>query len=348
MGAVETSDQTPTAPARVAVVDDEPAIVEIASHVLAEAGFEIERAYDAEGCLALLGTVELDAVLTDICMDSMDGFELIGAIGDRAPGLRTVVMTGHDTYEMVRRALAAGAYDYLDKPLDRHDAIVATVGRAVEATRLARHNDQLLGRLAASNAELAAANERLVELNGRLRLLAHTDALTGLHNRRHADAALARALERHARGRGTLAVALFDVDAFKAYNDRFGHDGGDRALREVARHLRHAASRGHTVARYGGEEFIAILPGSDLDDAVRWANEVRVEVERATAGASGEAGPLTLSAGVAALGASDRPGEPDAVLRAADAALYAAKAAGRNRVVGAGPDAVDGPVAKAA
>ena len=326
-------------PGRVVVVDDEPAIVEVAARVLEDAGFAVERAGDARTCLALTEVFELDAVLTDICMGAMDGFELIGALRARRPELRAVVMTAHDSYEMVRAALAAGAYDYLDKPLDRHAAIVATVARAVEATRLARRNARLLAELRGSNAKLAAANGRLVELNARLHRLAHTDPLTGLPNRRHLDATLARALARRAREPAPLAVALLDVDRFKAYNDRFGHDGGDRALRAVAAALRTCAAATDTVGRHGGEEFMAVLPGGPAGRARAWAERLRAVIEASTAGRTGDAGPLTVSLGVTELGAGDASADAASLLRAADAALYRAKEHGRNRVETAAPEA---------
>ena len=310
----------------VAVVDDEPAIVEVAAAVLAAAGFETVRADSASRCLALLERFELDAVLSDIRMDGMDGFALIEAIRQRVPALRTVVMTGHDTYEMVRSALAAGAYDYLDKPLDRHEELVATVERAVDATRLARNNARLLDRLAAKNAELAAANEELVTLNRRLRTLAHTDALTGLANRRRVDATLARTA---ADTDAPLSIALIDVDHFKRYNDRHGHAEGDRALRAVAQVLRAAGRAGDLIGRYGGEEFIALLPGTAEAAALDWAKALREAVARTRLG-GGES--VTVSVGVATRAAGQTGAGTDEMLRAADAALYAAKADGRDRV----------------
>ena len=134
-------------------------------------------------------------------------------------------------------------------------------------------------------------------------------------------------------------MALVDVDRFKAYNDRFGHDGGDRALRAVAAALRTSATGADTVGRYGGEEFMAVLPGGPAGRARAWAERLRAVIEASTAGRTGDAGPLTVSMGVAELDAGDAPADAASLLRATDAALYRAKERGRNRVETAASEA---------
>lgn len=153
-----------------------------------------------------------------------------------------------------------------------------------------------------------------------------TDPLTGIANRRAGEEALARESARAARHRLPLAVALFDVDRFKALNDRHGHGAGDRALREIARLLQGAMRSSDHLVRWGGEEFLAILPGEPFADALIVAERARRIVE--SSDLTARLG-ITISAGVAELMAGEAPAE---ALRRADAALYRAKAAGRNRV----------------
>lgn len=162
--------------------------------------------------------------------------------------------------------------------------------------------------------------------------MAFTDLLTGLPNRRHAEIFLRDEFAAAQRGR-TVAVVLFDLDDFKGYNDTHGHSAGDDALRAFASVLRANTRRMNLGARYGGEEFLAILAGSNPRGAEIFANRVRAALESEAIGAP----PLTVSAGVALY----RPEveDPDELLRDADAALYEAKRAGRNRVVvGGGVD----------
>ena len=156
---------------------------------------------------------------------------------------------------------------------------------------------------------------------------ADTDYLTGLLNRRAFDAEFRRQCDRAERSGLELALAMFDLDHFKQVNDRHGHAVGDQVLRDFAVLLERELRGGDTLARVGGEEFAVVLFGVDLDDAVAFAERIGRELQ--TRG-TGETPPLSASAGVAAL--SEREPTPEALLLAADRALYAAKTAGRRRV----------------
>lgn len=152
-----------------------------------------------------------------------------------------------------------------------------------------------------------------------------TDPLTGIANRRAADAALHAEIERANRAGSQVSVALLDVDHFKSVNDRFGHGAGDEVLRQIAATLSAQARLNDTVARWGGEEFIAILPIA-REGAVAFAERTRLAIQNLRCEPVGR---VTISVGVAEVG----PGEAaaDAVARA-DERLYEAKRAGRNRV----------------
>jgi diguanylate cyclase (GGDEF)-like protein/PAS domain S-box-containing protein len=173
-----------------------------------------------------------------------------------------------------------------------------------------------------------AADER-AELQG----LAFRDGLTGLFNRRHFDRELGRHWQQKSRAdkRGTLAVIMADVDAYKSYNDCYGHQRGDECLRTVAAAISSAASRvTDTVARYGGEEFALILPDTAGEGALIVAERIRTAVE--CLGIPHEAsssGIVTISVGVAATQAG-QDSDPAMLVGAADRALYAAKRQGRN------------------
>jgi len=182
--------------------------------------------------------------------------------------------------------------------------------------------------------ELGLAHRQLRLTNRRLSRLTRQDALTGLANRRHFDQALDLEWRRAVRQRGALAVALVDLDEFKRFNDTFGHPQGDRCLRQVAALLREAARRAtDVVARFGGEEFALLLPGLDAAAAARLLEPARSKLAELALPHPGSAhGRVTFSAGVAGLRA-DSPADVDALLAEADAALYRAKAQGRDRTV---------------
>lgn len=156
--------------------------------------------------------------------------------------------------------------------------------------------------------------------------MALTDPLTGLANRRQAHLVLARACEAARRGE-ELAVVLFDLDRFKAVNDRHGHAVGDMVLREMGERLTALTRRSDLAARFGGEEFLAVLRDTDARAAAAYAERVRREIRRAGL----PCGRVTVSAGVAEW--TREMASPDLLLAAADGALYRAKESGRDRVV---------------
>jgi len=166
-----------------------------------------------------------------------------------------------------------------------------------------------------------------------LQALAWTDALTGVANRHYLDHVLSEATAQAEAPPRTLAVLMLDIDHFKRLNDSLGHASGDECLRQVAAALRQSLSRpGDLLARYGGEEFIALLQGSDLEGALQVAERARLAVEGlAIPHPAWPAGRVTISIGCAS-GQAGSAAEMRHLISAADQALYAAKAAGRNRV----------------
>jgi diguanylate cyclase (GGDEF)-like protein len=162
--------------------------------------------------------------------------------------------------------------------------------------------------------------------------LSMRDPLTGLFNRRYLEETLGRELPRARRRGESVGVILLDLDHFKRLNDTFGHDAGDFVLNRMGELLAHA-SRGSDIAcRFGGEEFALVLPGASLDTARKRAEAIRAGFEALDVEFEGrKIGPLTLSAGVAAI--SPESEDWSTALQQADRALYAAKQAGRNRVL---------------
>lgn len=200
------------------------------------------------------------------------------------------------------------------------NALVGKLRRAFD------DNAALLRALQEANTTLQA---RVEDRTRDLARLAHTDPLTGLSNRRDLDACLERAVRAGADGT-PFSLILVDIDHFKAINDRYGHAVGDQVLVAVAGILGCGLNDRDVLGRWGGEEFMILCHGTALEAAGALAEAIRLRVEAA---ALPTVGGLTCSFGVAALGAGE---SGDSLLGRADAALYAAKARGRNRVEAAG------------
>jgi diguanylate cyclase (GGDEF)-like protein len=191
---------------------------------------------------------------------------------------------------------------------------------------------QLLAQSVADGLALTWTNLSLREA---LRQEAIRDPLTGLYNRRFMEESLLREMRRAQRGGQTVAVILLDVDRFKQVNDRFGHEAGDMLLRALGTLLQ-ASSRGSDIAcRYGGEEFVLILPETSLETAQQRAEQIREKFRSLKVAVQPDEAPTT-SASLGVAGYPLHSDSPEGLLRAADAALYEAKRAGRNRTRVAG------------
>ena len=209
----------------------------------------------------------------------------------------------------------------------RIESATADIFTPANVTAFELFANQVAGaiRLARMKRDLEEANEHLSSAIETLHKMSNTDALTGTANRRHFDDTLTLEWRRAVRNETLLSLVMADIDFFKPYNDTHGHQAGDELLRRVAQTLQSRLQRaGDLVARYGGEEFAILLVGIDAQRAREAAERARADVEAL--------GDVTISAGVATM-VPYRDMQPDDLVRAADAALYEAKRAGRNRVV---------------
>jgi len=321
----------------VLVVDDEETVVIVVCGILEEAGYTTLQAGSGEEALDIFAINKVDMVITDVRMGGMDGFELMKRLKLIDKHLNVIVMTGYDSYDTVLKALQSGAYDYMQKPLDNHTELLAAVDRACSSSRLIRQNAQLLHELESSHTQLSRANRGLVEANHKLKKLASTDTLTLLFNRRYFDQVLRREVDRRNRYKLPLTLVMIDIDHFKEINDTHGHEAGDNALRKVASIIADCARTADIVARYGGEEFVVILPQTDPENAVVFAERARAAVDAEELELDDVKINLTISLGVAGTYAQGGSTDPQTLINIADKALYEAKADGRNRYVRA-PD----------
>ena len=304
---------------RILIVDDHEDNVEVIRARLEASGYQIESAADGIEALERVRQSPPDLILLDVMMPHIDGIEVARRIkaDESLPFIPIIMQTALDTVQHKVEGLGAGADDYVTKPIN----FAELEARVKSMLRIKLLQD-----------ELARANEHLARANAELQRVAVTDALTGLHNRRNVETLLHDMFEHSIRLNEPLACAMFDIDHFKSVNDTYGHQAGDAVLEQLAGILEATAREIDKVGRYGGEEFIVLLPGAGLDDAVTFAERTRQQVESHTFTFEGGSLRRTISGGVAAF-PHPRIAHREALVKAADDALYVSKELGRNRVV---------------
>jgi diguanylate cyclase (GGDEF)-like protein len=338
----------------ICVDDEEGILTALRQQLGARFGDEcqIEVAQSAKDALELVEELSregepLAVMIADQIMPGMKGVELLEEVHKRSPGTTKILLTGQAGLDAVVAAInKAGLNRYIPKPWDEPD-LRLTVEGLLKTFRLHRQNELLFEDLKRKNLELESAKAQLEakvkertaaleEANQRLNRLAVTDGLTGLYNHRYFHEQLQQSVERSLRSRTPTALLMIDVDHFKKYNDRQGHPAGDEALRTVARLISEDRRAVDVVARYGGEEFAILLHDVPRTTAVELAEKIRARVASAPIAHADKQplGQLTVSIGVAGCPQDGQTAE--ALLEAADVALYRAKKSGRDTVVQAG------------
>ena len=277
-----------------------------------------------------------DLVLMDLIMPQVNGVEACRAIKAdvRLSDIPVVMVTASVGLEALEESFAAGAIDYIKKPVIPDELLV----RVRSVLTLKREIDARKAR----EEELLAIRSQLEVANTELHRLSVEDALTGIANRRVFDTTLAKEWARAVRERTEVSLVLVDIDHFKGFNDTYGHVDGDECLRAVAGVLKAMVHRpADLVARYGGEEFAVVLPCTDSPGGRAVAERLRQAVSglRIEHKSSSTAEHVTISVGCATLDA-DSATDRNVLVQLADAALYRAKENGRNRVEVYVPDSV--------
>ncbi len=296
----------------VLVIDDAQDIHDIVGARLRSETVDLFHAHDAEEGERLVRERHPDLVLLDLQMPGTDGMALCRILKEdpELMHIPVIFLTGTLDVATKVQAFDLGAVDYVTKPFDA----VELKARVRAALRTKRYQDLLTSK-------------------------AQIDALTGLWNRGYFNDQLGIELSLWERKRVAVALVMVDIDRFKSVNDTHGHPFGDTVIHKVAVVLDDLSRDSDVVCRYGGEEFTVILRDTGAEGAAVMAERMRAAVEALEFRADRQAVPVTASVGVAAsdLWPDGAALTADALLQAADDALYRAKRAGRNRVESAGP-----------
>jgi len=335
--------KSPVAPPKgnILVVDDTPDNLRVLSSMLTMRGHTVRKALNGQMALTACQTVVPDLILLDINMPGMNGYEVCNFLknSENTCNIPVIFISVLDEALDKVKAFTVGGADYITKPFQVEE-VLARVENQLTVRRLQISLQDRNRLLKEQNALLLQeiekrrrAEEALQKANEKLQLLADSDSLTGIANRRHFDEYLQREWKRASRDKLYLSLVLCDIDCFKLYNDTYGHQAGDDCLKQVAGAIGRAVKRpADLVARYGGEEFGALLPNTDLDGALRVAESIHLEVRqlKIVHAKSSVSDYITLSAGIASTVPNHKQSPAD-LISAADKALYQAKERGRNQ-----------------
>ncbi len=279
---------------KILIVDDDPTILDLLANYIEFFGFQHDTARDGVEALEKIGADRFTVVLTDIMMPRLDGMQLLKKIKEDHHRIDVIVITGYASTFSYTDVIRAGASDFISKPFNA-DELEAKLNRIFRERRLLRQ----------------------------LERHSNIDALTDLYNRRHFDTKLRQEAQRAQRQGYPIFVAMLDIDKFKGYNDKYGHQAGDRLLQSLGSILRHCV-REHVdwAFRYGGDEFSIILTQLTAEQAVLTADRIRKKYQQEDFPGTG------ISLGIAQMppveGDHWEEALTDLVARA-DRALYTAK-----------------------
>jgi len=323
---------------RVLIVEDELVSRNLIENVLSKTlGHTVFVAENGKQGLSLALEAMPHVVITDWIMPEMDGLDLTRALRatDWGQSIYIIMLTGVEEEEKLTKAFEIGVDDYINKPINLR-TFRARLRAAWHYRRLQDSWNKNQKQLQEYAAELATSNRKLEQV-------AHTDALTGLPNRRAGMEILARAWSMTSRSNQSMAALLIDIDFFKHINDSYGHAAGDIALKAIAKTIQNTVRKEDFFCRIGGEEFLIICQDNKttIQSTAILAERLRKKISTTEIDIQDKKITVTISIGIALKETTMQI--EDQIIKKADKALYAAKNAGRNRVYVANGDEVFEP-----
>ena len=304
------------AKAKILLVEDDKIQAAVAKDYLESTGYEVMSVRDGKSAIKMAKTQPVDLILLDLILPDLDGNEVCRwlKLNEDTRGIPIIILTVKGSTMEKVTGLEAGADDYLPKPYNE----VELTARIYACLRTKALQD-----------ELRKKNRQLEEVLSQVEVLAITDPLTELFNRRHFTTTIEKEFSRTARFLSPTSCLIIDIDYFKKVNDEYGHNAGDQVLKEIAKIIQSCMRNIDTIARWGGEEFIALLPETGKENALQAAQRILEAISDHKF--SGIPNKITVSIGVASV-PEPSVDTAEKLIHAADLALYEAKAKGRNRI----------------
>jgi two-component system, cell cycle response regulator len=317
---------------KLLIIEDDPDQRELIRETLEErfgAGTVVAVGSSAEALAQELGAFDL--VLSDYNLPDATGMQLLADIQQRC-STPVIMVTGENVGRIAAEAIRRGATDYVVKFGDYLFTIPLVVEKNLAVAKVRQENNRLRSQLETALSEVQEKNAQLEKSLRKIEEVAATDPLTGLYNRRHFGRVIEQLFNEAQRYNNELACVMIDLDGYKQLNDSYGHQIGDQLLVVAGKVISANMRKMDVAARYGGDEFVLLLPRAGGDEALGVAQRIRDEFRQASAILLRRNEGVGMSIGVGTMRA-DAPRDTDQLVAAADAALYRAKAAGRNRVV---------------
>lgn len=289
---------------KILIVDDNKNNLRLLENILEDEDLDVVTTLNSLEVVNLAISVKPAAILLDVMMPGLDGFEVCSLLKKEptVSDIPVIMITAKTDAKDLKNAFDLGAFDYIKKPIDE----IEVIARIKSALRYKAQQDQLKN-------------------------LAFRDGLTGLYNHASLIELFEKELAKGERTKNSLSFIMLDIDFFKRVNDTYGHLAGDMVLRQVAEILTRSTRSSDIVGRYGGEEFAAVLPEADGEEACRISERIRQTVEKNSFDIGTEKINITLSIGIHSIDYAD-PISCGDVIKKTDDALYKAKQNGRNRM----------------
>lgn len=323
-------------PCQILLVDPEQSDVDIIQSVLAESGVVVHSASSAEQALDKFASRSIDIVLTEMDIGGeggIDGLELMNRLSLVDHSVKVIFLTEDQGLDSELNALAAGAFDYLRKPISHARLLQHVATRAYEHSKLERQNQKLLLQLETAKEHLATAENTLLTVKKKFRRLAATDSLTNLYNRRFVEQMLKQEVDRRNRYKTSLSIAFIDVDAFTPLCQKYGHEVSNFVLKDIARILLQCSRTSDIVGRFAADVFVVLLPETTPQNALVFSERVRSIIEKTRFETSAQQPTqLTVCVGVSGVEVTSGSITEKQFTVAASKALHTAKRDGPNKV----------------
>ncbi|NWF76819.1 MAG: diguanylate cyclase [Nitrospirae bacterium] len=302
--------------ATILLVEDNKMQADITKDYLSSNGYEVIWVQDGKSAIKIAKVQKIDVILLDLILPDLDGNEVARwlKVNNDTKGIPIIALTVKKSIQEKVLGLESGADDYLSKPYSE----LELNARIYSCMRTKALQDKLKEK-----------NRQLEQVLAKVEMLAITDSLTEIYNRRYFETTIEREFIMSKRYNTPLSCLMIDIDYFKKINDEFGHRIGDIVLKQVAMLIKNCIRQADTVARWGGEEFIILLPNTKKENTHEITSRILKSVSVHKFPEIGR--PITVSIGVAGI-PDPEIDNPEKLINISDSALYQAKAKGRNRV----------------